>query len=90
MSDRLRRLYSEAKSATAFHAVATLTVARLHALRVAVLLRVPGDGSHVGHVVALRVGVGRVRRVARHVRGGRVILWRGESEELRFIALVDD
>lgn len=38
----------------------TLTVARLHALGVAVLLRVPGDGAHVGHVVALRVGVGRV------------------------------
>lgn len=35
-----------------------LTVARLHALRVAVLLRVPRDGSHVGHVVPLGVGVG--------------------------------
>lgn len=59
----------------------TLTVARLHALGVAVLLRVPGDGAHVGHVVTLGVGVGRVRRVARHVRGGRVILWRETGEE---------
>lgn len=39
---------------------ATLTVARLHALRVAILLRVPRNGSHVGHVVTLSVGVGRV------------------------------
>ena len=53
----------------------TLTIARLHALRIAVLLRVPGDGSHVGHVVTLGVGVGRVRWVARHIRGGRVVLW---------------
>lgn len=53
---------------------ATPTVACLHALRVAVLLRVPGNGSHVGHVVTLGVGVGRVRRVPRHVRRGRVVL----------------
>lgn len=39
----------------------TLTIARLHALCVAVLLRVPGDGSHIGHVVTFGVGVGRVR-----------------------------
>ena len=58
----------------------TLTVACLHALCVAVLLRVPGNGSHVGHVVTLGVGVRRVRRVARHIRGGRVILWR-EAEK---------
>lgn len=63
---------------TAFHTAAamTLTVARLHALRVAVLLCVPGNGSHIGHVVTLGVGVGRVRRVACHIRGGRVVLWR--------------
>ena len=59
----------------------TLTVARLHALGVAILLRVPGNGSHVGHVVTLGVGVGRVRRVARHVRGGRVVLCRGDGGE---------
>lgn len=53
----------------------SLTIARLHALRVAVLLRVPRYGSHVGHVVALRVGVRRVGRVARHVRRRRVVLW---------------
>lgn len=53
---------------------ASLTVARLHALRIAVLLRVPGNGSHVGHVVALGVGMGRVGRVACHVRRGRVVL----------------
>lgn len=53
---------------------ASLTVARLHALRIAVLLRVPGNGSHVGHVVALGVGMGRVGRVACHIRRGWVVL----------------
>lgn len=57
-----------------------LTIARLHALRVAVLLRVPRYGSHVGHVVALRVGVRRVGRVARHVRRRRVVLWSRRQE----------
>lgn len=48
----------------------SLTVARLHALRIAVLLRVSRNGSHVGHVVALGVGMGRVGRVACHIRWG--------------------
>lgn len=59
----------------------TLTIARLHALRVAVLLRVPRDGSHVGHVVTLGVGVGRVGRVARHIRRGRMVLCGGRWRE---------
>lgn len=55
---------------------AGLTVARLHALGVAVLLRVPGDGAHVGHGVALcmRVRVRGVGGVARHVGRRRVVL----------------
>lgn len=66
-----------------------LTVARLHALGVSVLLRVPGDGAHVGHVVALAAGVGGVRRVARHVRGARVILWEG-SRYFKNFAVFND
>lgn len=57
-----------------------LTVAGFHALRVAVLLRVAGDGAHVGHGMALRVGVRRVRRVARHVRRARVVFWKGQND----------
>lgn len=59
----------------------TPTIACLHALRVAVFLRVPGNGSHIGHVVTLSVGVGRVRRVSRHVRRGRVVLCEADGEE---------
>lgn len=58
----------------------TPTIACLHALRVAVFLRVPGNGSHIGHVVTLSVGVGRVRRVSRHVRRGRVVLCEADGE----------
>lgn len=54
---------------------AGLTVARLHALGVSILLCVPGDGAHVGHGVALCVRVGGVRGVASHVGRSRVVLW---------------
>lgn len=75
--------WDQADTVTVFHTakVISLTVACLHALCVAILLRVPCNGSHIGHVVTLGVGVGRVRRVARHIRGGRVILWRETERE---------
>lgn len=57
-----------------WHSAAGLTVARLHALGVAVLLRVPGDGAHVGHGVALCMRVRGVGGVARHVGRRRVVL----------------
>ena len=61
-----------------------LTVAGLHALGVAVLLSVAGDGSHVGHVVALCVGVRGVRGVTSHTWRAGVLLWkRGGGEEAR-------
>lgn len=58
-----------------------LTVARLHALGVSVLLCVPGDGAHVGHGVALWVRVGGVGRVASHIGRCRVVLWMQNSAQ---------